>query len=355
MLVGRRLDPWLTGQGGVVAWVLLSTVPGLRNSFPGALYWALLAVTAVHFGITYHLAYGDARASMRRHPVPLVVLPVAIGILVVLVIASDQARQVLMPVALTTVFGLTTWHYARQAYGVSRLAASARSVRIEPTTALLLRYGLYPLWALSLARLFTPGPRGDAFGYRLGASILPAASVSVLDVLAAVTGVAFVLAVLAQWRRHAPIPAVVWGPQVAGLLWLGRPPGYTGTLVVLAALHGLQYLAVAYRAESATAAHRDQEQPLTWMLAVFGASGAMALFASNWLGPYVAVVTGSSQQMWSGLLFVGMNLHHYAIDASIWRSDGQLLTRMRTAPPSSARPDGRTAAHPVPSGSLIAT
>ena len=78
-LVHRRIDGWLLGGFGVVAWLAVTRLPGLERpligSFSGVAGGLLLAIAAAHFGLSYHLAYAGGAAAVRRHPIALFATP----------------------------------------------------------------------------------------------------------------------------------------------------------------------------------------------------------------------------------------------------------------------------------------
>ena len=138
------------------------------------------------------------------------------------------------------------------------------------------------------------------------------------------------------------LPAAVWCPGAAAFLWAGWPPSYTSTALVLAATHAIQYLACVYRAERTWGQVRDQVQPGLWLLSVFGAATVAGLFATTWMAPLVSAAAGVPVLPLTATLFVALNLHHYAIDAVIWRSKGDHVRRIvsvRSAPVAGLVPE----------------
>ena len=350
-LVSRQVDGWLVGGAAVALWLALEAhriahspaIPAVT----GSLTWALLTVTAAHFGISYHLAYADGGPAARRHRLALHVVPVAIGALVLTawVLGRGAVVAVTMGVMLTVVFTLTVWHYAKQAFGVAVLGATLSGFAIRPASRRLLRYGLHPLWALSLVGLFTRGQDATMFGFRVGLGLLPPVADRVARaaflISLAVLVVAFVWISVRARRR---VPSVVWTPYVAGAVWIGFSPNYASAALVLTAAHGLQYLACVFRAERTWAGSRSQEAPNLWLLCIFAAAATGGLFATNWLAPLLSSATAGarSTSLFAAGLFAFLNLHHYAMDAVMWRSDGahvlRMLRRQAPVPAVKARP-----------------
>jgi hypothetical protein len=306
--------------------VKVATLAGMR--FPGTgtlLGWVLLAAVAAHFGVSYHLAYADRAAGPARHPWALVIVPAAATAAVVVAWSWHVSFRALV----TLVFVLTIWHYVKQAYGVARLGAALDGVRIGAGTNMVLRYSLYPLWLLSLVRLTTSGHNGYMFGYRVGADILPGWTLRLAELLCAAGLVTLAVAVGSLCRQSGRVVSgTVWAPHLAGFAWIAFAPSYQSAAAVLAATHGVQYLACAHRAERTWASERAQEQPALWMVSILAASAVGGLFATSWLAPLVAHFSGTTTSAVAVGLFVVLNLHHYAIDAVMWRSAGTHVRRM---------------------------
>jgi hypothetical protein len=121
----------------------------------------------------------------------------------------------------------------------------------------------------------------------------------------------------------------MWTPIVAGLLWLTWTPDHVSGILVLGALHAIQYLVCAHRAELAWAVERGEPR-VNWWASVFGAGLATGMLLSYWLPMWLGSATGATSLglFPAALLFVFFNLHHYAVDAAIWRSGGDHIRRI---------------------------
>jgi hypothetical protein len=336
-LVGPRVDAWLLGGLGVLAWVFLSApgpVPeGLVPVMSGVVFWILLALVGTHFGVSYHLAYGQGREAVLRRPFALVVVPVGL-VLATLVLCmaalmgADELARGGVQVGIMAVFTLTGWHYIKQVYGVSRVGASLQGLGIPPLIGKILRYGLYPVWFVDALATWVPGFLDEYYGFGAGVTWVPRWVLDGMGLVAtggAVVVVGCWVVLSAQWGRL--VPATMWAPYVAGFLWLTRPPDHFSAAVVLGALHAVQYLACAHRAEVAWAVERGESRVVMWWTSVFGGALATGMLLSYWAPMWLGWVTdGTSVGLIpAAMLFVTFNLHHYAVDAVIWRSrDGHL-------------------------------
>lgn len=362
--VHSQVDSWLVGWLAVAVWLGALVVPALGIHVSGTLfgpvYWAGAAITAAHFGLSYHLAYGRGEAGIRARPFMLGVAPVllvaGLTVLVGLSLAGgERSVSQAITASITSVYLLTTWHYIKQAYGVTRLAASYAGIRLSPREAQLLRYGLYPLWAVGACQVLVAGSNYSFGGYVVGYELLPREFYSALQV-AAFAGAVPITAVFVQVARRvgALPPGVVLAPYVAAFLWLGAAPNPGLTVLFLAPFHALQYLAIGHRAEIAMAGSRGEGHGAIWWLNIFVGATCGGFLLGRWLPDLLdtRVATGGPL-LFTAAFFVFLNMHHYLVDAAIWRSGGEIVKSMATSPiaassPTSSPPsDADTAPVPV--------
>lgn len=353
ILVSRWADPWLVGGLGIVAWVLFSlpqwgVLPQFSAIVSGPLYWLLLATTGAHFGVSYHLGYGQGREIVLQRWPLLVAAPIALFVIslafatAALSGATEVANQGVR-FLLTAVFSLTSWHYIKQVYGIARLGGSLHSLSFDSIEVRILRYGLYPLWFWQASRIWA-GTRGRSFnGLEAGYNLLPSAVVDGLQLVTYLSvGLLMVAFVKCALRWSQIPPAMIWTPYAVGFLWFLFPPNFASTVLVFGALHGLQYLACAHRAEMAWGFERGVDNTVWWWSSVFGGALATGMLLVYWLPQLLTDATAATTlgAIPATLLFVFFNLHHYAVDASIWRFDGGHIRRVTKGP--RARSSSRT-------------
>lgn len=334
-MVSPSLDGWLVGGLAVVAWVLFTGLPGLPSfgipALQGAALWVLLAVIATHFGVSYHLAYGQGREALRRHPAALLVVPIILLTFAGTIITAtslgltDLARTSTR-LALVMVYSLTTWHYVKQTYGVVRIGAALGGLSIGPAAARVLRYGLYPLWLFEAASVWSRGYYVNDYGFDASFALLPTSTVAAFRIGSLLSAAAIALTVigLTLQQRRVP-PSTVWTPYAVAFLWIVWQPDHVSAVLVLGAAHALQYLACANRAELVWGAERGEPR-LMWWCSVFGGALATGMLLTYWLPMWLGAAGGPRVGVtMAAMVFVVFNLHHYAIDAAIWRSrDGHV-------------------------------
>ncbi|MCU1497575.1 MAG: putative rane protein, partial [Acidimicrobiales bacterium] len=264
-------------------------------------------------------------------------------------------------ILLTTVFTLTGWHYVKQSFGVGMLAARSGGLRPTRREALVLRYGLYPVWLYDVLEIYGHGRAASYQRYDVTLAVVPQALdpwLRGIGVGALVVTLGLMVRIGVRARRVPPLG--LWGVYLAGGLWFLAPPSYVSAAVVLAGLHAVQYLACSHRAEVDLAVERREPHLVHRWLCVFGGAAAGGLLLTHWLPDVAAtsVATPGVPAMIPALVFVVFNLHHYAVDAVIWRSGGEHVVRMSRGPQSGPVPLAAAASpSPVPvpvSGAALA-
>lgn len=338
-LVSGRVDGWLVGWFAVAVWVVLR-VAEQRNiavrGLSGPFYWFALTASAMHFGISYHLAYADARNTVRSRPLALLIAPAFLIVILatttaVALASGSDSRNGLTSALITSVYLLTMWHYIKQAYGIARLGATYAKISLAVNEVRVLRYGVYPLWLMSVARILTRGHSFSFARYRVGAEIFAPWVFDVTRVVALASALPLAVVFIQVARRNGGRPpSVMLAPYVAAFLWLGIPVGYASFGILIGVFHAMQYLTCAHRAEIAVARAQHSEVNLTRWLEVFAGAACGGLLLTTW-GPQAlnrAFASGGGPLVFSATLFVFLNLHHYMVDAVIWRSKGDLVRAM---------------------------
>ena len=334
------------GWLAVLVWIVAAVVAHWGITFGisivVAVYWIGAVVTAAHFGLSYHLAYSGGVPALRARPFVLLIGPAALVLVLLAVVvgalrSGPASTERVTGALVTSVYLMTTWHYIKQVYGVGRVGAAYAGVKLDTWDTRTLRFALYPLWFLGAAQVLVRGANYRQGGFRYGFELLPYSTLQVLRVLAicCAVPVAAVFVRIAVRRRAVP-PGVLVAPYVAAFLWLGLPTNPILTLLLLAPFHALQYLAVGHRAELAVAAGRPGRHGVLWWLNVFVGAACGGLLLGRWLPSLLDARVHSGRLLFAAAFFVFLNLHHYLIDASIWRSKGELIKAMgrKPAPPA---------------------
>ncbi len=342
-LVNRRIDSWLVGWLAVALWVLILLGHRAGMSLPAdavtTLFWVGATLSAAHFGLSYHLAYGAGGTGAVARGLALWWFPIALAggllafALTVRATASQEVEARVAGALISSVFLLTGWHYVKQTYGIGRVGLAMAGLGISRREANALRYGLYPLWILNAAQLLVATRVVD--GYEIGFRWLPPASLDVLRLAAVGASIPIVVVILRLARRDS-VPGILLASYIAAVLWLAFPVNAFATAIALPALHALQYLAIGHRAEIGLAQTGGRSVTTSWWLNIFVGVAAGGLLASRWLpGLIDRQLDPAAPLLASACFFVFLNLHHYLLDATIWKSGGTLVRSVVRSPTAS--------------------
>jgi hypothetical protein len=347
VLVARGVDGLLVGWLAVIVWlaVWLGKAAGVGTGGLdlSAIYWAGAVFTAAHFGLSYHLAYRGGGTAIRERPAalvygPLALLAVLAGTVGVSLAAGPDAARMATRLLITSVYLMTTWHYVKQVYGVGRVGGAFGGVSLGQWDVRVLRYGLYPMWFLGAAKVLLNHEGYYLAGYRVGFGLLPVSAYDALRVLVLLSAIPLLVCFVSiAVRRRGLVPSLMLAPYVAAFLWLGLPTNPVLSLLLLAPFHALQYLAIGHRAEIAIA---DEAQiGAVWWLNIFAGAACGGLLMSRWAPQLLDAqfAAHNGPRLFAAAFFVFLNLHHYLIDATIWRSKGSLVkavVRGRAAAPT---------------------
>lgn len=296
----------------------------------------VILVTGIpHYGATL-IRVCETREDRRRHGGPALLLGAAALCALVMGLFMPRLGSALI----TLYLSLSPWHYAAQNYGISMLFLKRRGIPVSAQERRWLRSSFVASYLLVLVSYHQVRAGGSsdplyaassAYGFlSLG---LPAQLVHVLTPLLALIyvvtlGVSLRLLLRKSRPRDlAPIAALLFSqccwfslPALVSLLAPGRYPGRQVALafIWIALGHCVQYLWISsyhHRAAVGTGGPGTALRYLAW---------ATLLGASLWVVPAVVFAPGALGRVpfdaGLGLLIAAaVNLHHFALDARIWR------------------------------------
>jgi hypothetical protein len=307
-----------------------------------------------HFAVTYLLFYRDARRVLCDAAAPGgqrlrtlfagVVVPVGLAAWALWAFASGSAAR--LGAMIQLMFLLVGWHYAKQGFGALTLLSARRGVRFVPLERRLILLHCYAAWAYAWLSPAHAAGQFEEKGVLYWAPAIP-------EWLETLGLAAFALSAFAlgwvlhrKWRREARLP---WLPLLTFVvtIWLWTVYTRLDPLVryMIPALHSLQYLyfvGLLRRNEA-----RVHEGPPTFgppvrtqlgMLTVGALAlgyvlfrGAPALFDGALVGALAAApgARAFGPTPLFAALFVIVNLHHYFMDAVLWRSDNPATRYLR--------------------------
>lgn len=301
-----------------------------------------------HFAVTYLLFYrgarrralgGELRGWQRaRYWAAGLAVPAALAAWSLGALASGSGRVLGWLTQL--MFFLVGWHYSKQAFGVLTVLSARRGVRLtEGERRAFLVHSLAG-WAYAWASPADPGreveEKGVVYTTLAHGPGLELTTMVAFDLTAA----AVIFALLRRMRRGEPLPpaAALVGFLVSVWFWTV----FTGLdplmVYLIPALHSIQYLyfVALLRRNEALAEEGPPSfgRPARERLALLGL-GAVALgfvlfraapaLLDGWRAARVsrvALLTGElGPTPWLAALVASVNIHHYAMDAVIWRRE----------------------------------
>jgi hypothetical protein len=330
----------------LLAWILRRGV-GLDDAdlaFGFTFFYAAHVINDPHFSVTYLLFYEDARSRMFGPAVPFgtrarylvagLVVPALLLAWAGVGLALHSAR--VLGSLIQLMFLLVGWHYCKQGFGVMTVLAARRGVRFSARERFAILAHCYAGWAYAWASPFDPGREVEEKGV-VYTSIAHPVGLELLTHAAFLGTGVVVLAVLAlKWWRERRLPLV--SPLVALFcsVWMWSVYSSLDPLVLYAipALHSAQYLYFVWLLKGGEA--REREGPpwfersagvrvgllavsalgLGWLL-FHGAPSAL----DDFLVPRRSRFTDLGATPYFAALYTVINIHHYVMDAVIWRRD----------------------------------
>ena len=330
----------------LLSWIARRTLPmsSADLAFGFVFFYGAHVVNDPHFAVTYLLFYGRARARASGAGVPLpqrvryalagVVAPLALVAWAVVALAARSPHALGLLIQL--MFLLVGWHYVKQGFGVMTVLAARRGVRFSPRERLVILAHCYAGWAYAWASPYDPGKEVEEKGVVYTTIAHPHGLERATLVLFLATAVVLLVVLALKWRREGRLPIVT--PLVALLcsIWVWSVYSSIDPLVIYAipALHSAQYLYFVWLMKGNEA--RERQGPpwfetsartrvgllvaaslaLGWLL-FHGAPSAL----DDLLVPRRSRFTDLGATPYFAALFAVVNIHHYLMDAVIWRRD----------------------------------
>jgi hypothetical protein len=333
-----------------LAWFFRSVV-GLDSAELGVGFLAFHGAYLIndpHFSVTYLLFYKDVRErAFGKHFSPLqrarylvagFLAPVVLALWAGLSLATRSAHS--MGLLIQLMFFLVGWHYVKQGFGVLTVLSSRRGFRFSAIERKVLLAHCFAGWAYAWASPADPGITVEEKGVVYASLPRPPALELVTGVVFAASTLALIFVLAQRWRRERRLPPLA---PLSGLLitvWLWTVYSSVDPLMiyVIPALHSVQYLYFVWLLKRNEA--KEQEgppafgRPVGVRLALL-AAGALGLGwllfhgAPEFLDSAFSAPGSSDPTLYGALgatpyfaaLFAFVNIHHYFMDAVIWRRE----------------------------------
>jgi len=333
----------------VISWLMRETLELSDAEYATGFtfYYAAHLLNDPHFSVTYLLFYEDARGRLLgdrfgrtqkvRYWLAGVVAPLGLGIWAISALATESA--VSLGLMFQLMFLLVGWHYVKQGFGVMMVLSARRGIRFTPRERFVILAHAYAGWFYAWASPIDTGRRIVEKQVVYTTVAHPPYLEQVTLVLFGISTVALIVVLAMKRRREGPVALLT---PLTGLLcsvWAWSVFSGIDPLVRYAvpALHSLQYLYFVRLLKEPQA--REREGPpffetsarnrlglLVVSALVLGAIlfdlAPMALDETlTPSGGYANPDMGSTPYF--AALFTFVNIHHYCMDAVIWRKENK--------------------------------
>jgi hypothetical protein len=310
-------------------------------------FYAAHLINDPHFAVTYLLFYKDVRAralgadfdraQRARYLIAGFGAPLALAgwMIAALALRSPATLGALIQL----MFLLVGWHYAKQGFGVLTVLAARRGVRFSALERRAILAHCYAGWAYSWANPYDPGREVEQKGvvYTTVAHPVWLEPLTLAILLCTIPPLLWLLA--RKWRREGILPLLA--PLTAFLcsVWIWVIYSSFDPLVryLIPALHCVQYLYFVWLLKGNEALERERApffEPAVGarlgMLALTAVGLGWLLFhglpslLDDSLVSSDVVRSGLGPTPYFSALYAFVNIHHYLMDAVLWRRDNPL-------------------------------
>lgn len=279
-----------------------------------------LLINGPHFMASYRLLYSRPQ-NLRRHPMVSIVAPVLAVVFLGYILYWSFTGPTYDPLGIMAILTgvapiFLAWHYTGQSWGTTACFAFLSGLRMSTTQRRLIRSGFLALFVYHVAWAYdSTGFVQSVFAEQDAGTYLMSSVMSFCRLLVAI-GFLLGLWGFYQLARDAgkSVPMRVWLPWVATFSWYVMVDFHPASFFLLQAFHAFQYLMFPARVELndyTGPVHRWRHLIVYYVLLV-----VVGYVAFDWSGFYGVsdkfVPAGAATMM-------VINLHHYFIDAVIWK------------------------------------
>lgn len=318
-------------------------------------FYLAYLVNDPHFAVTYVLFYRRAkeralssaysRLQRARYWFAGAVVPLALGVWAAAALGARSAET--LGALFQLMFFLVSWHYVKQGIGVLVMLSARAGMRFSARERWLILAHALAAWLHARATPFDPGSPFIEQGVFYHSLRHPGwlEPVTRALFLGSLVGLVFALTSFYRRERRLPPAAALCGFLCTVLTWVVFPDLDPLFVYVIPLLHSLQYLYFVVQREHAEGRHFEGEphfgRPALLRVGLLAAAAlALGWFLFHGLPDTLDDVFSLASKdpldplgptPWLAACFAFVNLHHYFMDAVIWRREvpeaRYLLTR----------------------------
>jgi hypothetical protein len=328
---------------------------GPELAFGFLTFHAAFVVNDPHFAVTYCLFYRRFASRLRgatsspwqraRYFAAGVVVPCGLVAWAVAALATKSALTLGLLIQL--MFFLVGWHYVKQGFGVMLVLSARRGVRFETRERLAILAHCLAGWAYAWASPADPGTEVEEKGVVFTTLVRPVWLERFTHAMLLATACALLWVLVQKVRREGRLPLLTPLAALLCSIWSWSIYSSIDPLVVyvIPALHSMQYLYFVWLLRAGEAREREGPPWFERAASVRLAALAVSALALGWVffhgAPTVlddllvprhprASETALGPTPYFAALYTFVNIHHFAMDAVIWRRENP-ETRYLTA------------------------
>ena len=305
-----------------------------------------------HFAHSYQIFYGGFIRKAFSPDAPLrhrylfagIMIPAIMTVFFATTAALGNAA--LLGLAANAMFFTVGWHYGKQGYGILMLDAARKGIRFGANEKRHLLWNIYITWLTSWLMVNRELSVAEFWGLTYYFFDTPDAVLAVMWTMNAASAAVVVRDLFLRWRVDGRLPFNGLVAFVSSVyIWMIVARLDPVVILVVPIFHSLQYLVVVWRYQLNVETSELREHPPSgpprssdrgWpaplrtapgRLARFVVAGALLGAAGFWVAPiFLDALTGYDRALFGTTLFlfiwwIFINIHHYFIDAVIWRHE----------------------------------
>ena len=333
-ILSKHLDWLLAGGLSIILYtfVYFLKLDLLRNwNIAQIAFLLAFVVNNPHFISSYFFFYSDERDRMMTSHIHQFV-----GIFFPIILAGVMfaglflQSTLVFTVIINALYFFVGLHYVRQVYGISLISLAKRKIFLTSKQKWALNLSMYPLWFVS----FLNGHRTDFIGHFYNipytSYTLPLQLITINNVLFATSLLLWVYLLIQIYTFHKAVPLTMIAALFSLVLWHFPFFYNSGFFYVIPLFHSLQYMLIVAAVKKNTVSLRTTNNEKFFYLAGYVISIFLLAYLTFHLVPemldknilYSRKLFGGTAIVGIFLLFI--NLHHYAMDALLWRRGSRL-------------------------------
>lgn len=333
-ILSKHLDWLLAGGVSVIVYIIISLLHiNLFDYNIAQIAFALaLIINHPHFISSYIFFYKDERALILKsklHFLAGVIFP--LGLLYAMIFAFVNASPHIFTYIINGLFFFVGLHYVRQVYGVSLISLAKHKIFLSKKDKWILNLSMFPLWFVSFLNGYTAVFTSSFYGIPYTTFALPSWFTSVNNVLVVASVIAWGYLIRKIYMEHSHhIPLTLIAALASIFVWHFPSFYNSGFAYLIPMFHSLQYLLItAAVKKNQILTHTVKKfqilEIVTYCMVVF----IFAYLAFHFIPESLDNSTMYNVNMFGYTAILGMfllfiNLHHYAMDALLWRKGSRL-------------------------------